>query len=106
MPKDTKFNQSWLERTDNDGNQVHNWLKQGTTETTFQCCCIPYLNLINLYIVLVCHKNSIWYCHWGTSVRGANVFGEQVSLGSQCHWGAIVWGARFWIPVKSYLLKR
>ncbi|CAF4719792.1 unnamed protein product, partial [Rotaria sp. Silwood2] len=37
MPKDTKFNQAWLERTDNDGNQAHNWLKQGTTETTFQC---------------------------------------------------------------------
>jgi hypothetical protein len=51
-------------------------------------CCTPHLNLINLYIVLVCHKNSIWYCHWGTSVRGANVieeqvFGEQMSLGSK-----------------------
>jgi hypothetical protein len=64
----------------------------------FFYCCIPYLNLINLYIVLVCHKNSTWYCHWGTSVRGANVFGEQVfgeqvSLGSNCHWGATVTGA-------------
>jgi hypothetical protein len=61
-------------------------------------CCTPHLNLINLYIVLVCHKNSIWYCHWGTSVRGANVIGEQVfeeqmSLGSKCSGSKCLWGA-------------
>ncbi|CAF4082415.1 unnamed protein product, partial [Rotaria sp. Silwood1] len=37
MPKDTKFNKAWLQRTDDEGNQVCQWLKQGTTDTTFQC---------------------------------------------------------------------
>ncbi|CAF0949463.1 unnamed protein product [Adineta ricciae] len=37
MPKDTKFSLDWLERSDNDGVQVKRWLRQGTTDTTFQC---------------------------------------------------------------------
>jgi hypothetical protein len=58
---------------------------------------------LKLLIILVCHKNSIWYCHWATSVRGATenweqVFGEQLKMGSKCSgskclWGASVWGA-------------
>ncbi len=37
MPRDTKFNQAWLERTDSSGNQLHKWLTQGKTDTKFQC---------------------------------------------------------------------
>jgi hypothetical protein len=33
----TKFNQSWLNRLDSNGNLVKMWLKQGSSETTFIC---------------------------------------------------------------------
>ncbi len=44
----------------------------------FFCCCVQYLNKINLFIVRVAHKNSIRYGR-GASVWGAPVTGEQVS---------------------------
>ncbi|CAF2794403.1 unnamed protein product [Rotaria sp. Silwood2] len=33
----TKFNQSWLNKLDSNGNSVKTWLKQGSSETTFIC---------------------------------------------------------------------
>ena len=33
----TKFNQSWLNKLDSNGNSVKPWLKQGSSETTFIC---------------------------------------------------------------------
>jgi hypothetical protein len=37
MPRDTRFNHVWLERTDTDGNSLSLWLKKGKKKTTFQC---------------------------------------------------------------------
>jgi hypothetical protein len=37
MPRDTRFNHVWLERTDTDGNSLNLWLKKDKKETTFQC---------------------------------------------------------------------
>mgnify|MGYP006996225816 FL=1 len=33
----TKFNKSWLDKWDYNGNLVKTWLKQGSSETTFVC---------------------------------------------------------------------
>ena len=38
MPKhETKFNRSWLVKTDLDGTSVKRWLKQGVSPSTFVC---------------------------------------------------------------------
>jgi hypothetical protein len=33
----TKFNKSWLNKSDDNGNLIKTWLKQGSSETTFIC---------------------------------------------------------------------
>lgn len=33
----TKFNRSWLDKQDGDGNPIKSWLKQGSSNTTFVC---------------------------------------------------------------------
>ncbi|CAF5022603.1 unnamed protein product, partial [Rotaria sp. Silwood1] len=37
MPKYTKFNPDWLNKTDSDGINVNKWLKQGENTSTFKC---------------------------------------------------------------------
>jgi hypothetical protein len=37
MPKNTKFNQAWLNETDSDGVKLNIWLKEGENKSTFQC---------------------------------------------------------------------
>lgn len=37
MPRDTKFNATWLDQTDDHGIHLKRWLKQGETEKSFKC---------------------------------------------------------------------
>jgi hypothetical protein len=37
MPKDTKFNQAWLDKTDSEGVKLNKWLKERGKKSTFQC---------------------------------------------------------------------
>ena len=45
MPKDTKFNLAWLEKTDCEGFKLNKWLKQGGNNSTFQCVLCKTRNL-------------------------------------------------------------
>ncbi len=37
MPKDSRFNVVWLNKTDSDGIKLSRWLKQGENKSTFKC---------------------------------------------------------------------
>jgi hypothetical protein len=45
MPKNTKFNQAWLNKTDSDGVKSNIWLKEGENKSTFQCILCKTENL-------------------------------------------------------------